>query len=629
MDIEFAFPLPRVHTGIHLANGRMGALVWGDRTLKVTVAHAGFWDHRGGRPFGTPMTYAELRRLLLSDQEERVREAFQDESGSPYQIGGGRIELDFGEVFPTSATLSLTSGRLVVRMSDGSEVEIFQSMEANRLYVVLPPRLRETARERVLPSWDWTYADLERRGVEAPKVWSEPGCAGFRQSLPADPSLTVELIARPYGYAVSVELGEALAESAEPSDLAHDRNSITAYWAAFWDRIPVLPAVPEDLVQPLRYAIWKLGCLTAPGGVPATLQGPWMEEHRIPLWSNDYHFNINLQMIYWPCLHLGLGDHLRPLWNMVKAWMPQLFANGERFFGVPGAAMLPHAVDDECHPIGSFWQGTIDHASTAWTAQLAWLDYARHGDRWVLDEIAWPLLNGAFEGYFAMLEDDGERLRLPISVSPEFGEGALGTWGANASFQLAAVHMLCQVLPKAAGAKGEPPDERWIDVARRLPRHSLCEVPLGPYDNPADSSRFRIGLWEGQDLSESHRHHSHLAGLYPFDSLTDREAEPLRHALERWADLGGGGWSAWGTAWAVCLMARAGWTQGARAWLRLLVEAARNEGGSLSAGGARGCFISWGSADVARRHAHEGDHEVMQLDANMGLITAIFEAYAA
>ena len=625
MDIEFEFPLPRVHTGVHLANGRMGALVWGDRTLNVTVAQAGFWDRRGGRASATPMTYADLRRMLEAGEELQVREAFREEGASPYQIGGGRIEFDFGTIAPVSATLSTARGLLSVRMSDGSVVSLVQSMASNRLLVGLPPHLMESVRVRARPSWEWTGEELRRRGIQPPETWSEPDRAGFHQGLPADPGLTVNLERRPFGYSVATGLdGE---DSGGEAGFEHEAEASRAYWSAFWGRLRPLPPVDPDLVEPLTYAIWKLGCLTTPGGVPATLQGPWMEEHRLPLWSNDYHFNINLEMIYWPCLHLGLGDHLRPLWDMVAGWMPQLFANGRRFFGVEGAAMLPHAVDDRCHPIGSYWQGTIDHASTAWTAQLAWLDYSRNGDPWVLREIAWPLLNGAFEGYFAMLKSDGERLTLPISVSPEFGEGAVGTWGANASFQLAAVHMVCAILPEAAAALEMPFDGRWADVAAHLPRASLCPVPLGPYDDAAAPARRRIGLWDGQDLTESHRHHSHLAGLYPFESLAETDKEPLEQALRQWAALGGGQWSSWGTVWAICLMSRAGWQQGARAWLRLLLNGAANEGKSLSAGGARGCFIAWGSADVAREHEREGDHEVMQLDANVGLITALYESY--
>ena len=50
------FPLPRTHTGIPLANGTQGLLVWGDDKLHVTIGRAGFWDHRGGNDFQSVTT---------------------------------------------------------------------------------------------------------------------------------------------------------------------------------------------------------------------------------------------------------------------------------------------------------------------------------------------------------------------------------------------------------------------------------------------------------------------------------------------------------------------------------------------------------------------------------------------
>jgi hypothetical protein len=48
--------------------------------------------------------------------------------------------------------------------------------------------------------------------------------------------------------------------------------------------------------------------------------------------------------------------------------------------------------------------GTIDHACTAWMAQMAWMHYRYGLDESILHDVAWPLLNGAFEGYWAMHE---------------------------------------------------------------------------------------------------------------------------------------------------------------------------------------------------------------------------------
>jgi hypothetical protein len=62
-DLHWTFPLPRPHCGIALGNGIQGILVWGDECLCLTIARAGFWDHRGGNAFTTSATFPKVRAL--------------------------------------------------------------------------------------------------------------------------------------------------------------------------------------------------------------------------------------------------------------------------------------------------------------------------------------------------------------------------------------------------------------------------------------------------------------------------------------------------------------------------------------------------------------------------------------
>lgn len=600
--LVFNFPLPRVHTGVHLANGRMGVLVWGERELILTFARNGFWDRRAVREDASPLTYEQIRDLLIAGRESEIRPAFEREEGSIRQIGGGRLVLDFGEP-PVSATLSVASGVLRVRLAGGGEVEILQDMVEDRLRLLFHDCPSPTV--TLEPAWRRCGEALAALGFRPPTEWHRGRVRNFVQATPSDETLFAGIVEveGELDLTVSLQFSQDWVDRRPDTDTFRQRCEDD--WSAYWERIP------DDLAADpnLRYSLWKLHAVHHPQGCPATLQGPWMEDHRLPLWSNDYHFNINLQMMVLPCLELELYDHLMPLWRMLAGWMPRLRSFGERFYGRPGAVFLPHATDDRANPIGAYWQGTIDPVSTAWMGQLAWRAAKGSGNTFVLHEVALPLLRGGFEAFYAMLEPDGEALRLPIGISPEFGEGACGFWGPNPSFALAALHRLCLDLAEAS----ETHNPRWEEVRRRLPAATLVQGPEG---------RDRIGLWENQDLTESHRHHSHLAGLEPFRTLTTPDAPWVIASLEHWSRLGGGGWSAWGTVWAIQILSAAGWVSGAKAWYRFLLASALNEGDSLSAGGARGTFISWGSADVARQVASEGDHEVMQLDANLGLISA-------
>ncbi len=650
--LRWDFPLPRVHTGIELGNGVLGLSVWGDECLHLTIGRTGFWDHRGTTSFARSITYSQIRELLGAGREAEVQAHAKTgsdavENGSPRrpsQIGGGRLELRFPrELRPIGAEMA-ASGVLTVRLTapDGEEAQLAirvavtedAQLQPEVAWIEVPPSLRGQIEVRLRASWEWVGEELTRVGIAPPTSWSEASAGGFHQALPADPGLAIAWLDRGselvIATALGAEPGAQVRELIETADIAVLSAASRGWWERYWSQVPSLSLPDETLMRLWYYGLVKQAGLTTPHGVAATLQGPWMEENRLPPWSNDYHFNINLQMIYWPCLSSNRTEHLQPLWDMVRGWLPDLRALGQEFFGVPDAIMLPHAVDDRGCTVDTFWHGTIDHACPSWIALLAWLHYRYSGETDVLRDVAWPLLTGSFGGYWAMAEEttqaDGtRRMTLPVSVSPEYGEGQVGFWGANASFQLAAAHMVAGILPQAAAVLGEPLDPRWAQLDVALPPYAAINVPLNQWDTPGRPPKFRIGIWDGQDLAFSHRHQSHLAGIYPFgtiDPFDPTHSEIVDFTLGHWQGLGSGGWCSWAMPWVSTLCARAGRGDAALVWLRWLVENSENKGHNLSPGGIRGAFNSWGGWHEARTRP---DHEIMQIDANLGIVTALHE----
>jgi hypothetical protein len=501
-------------------------------------------------------------------------------------------------------------------------------------WIEVPATLRGQIEVRLRPTWEWVSEELARIGIDSPATWSESKAGGFHQTLPNDPGLAVVWCDRGSELVLASALGaEPSAEArelAQTADIVALSTAAREWWERYWSQVPRLSLPDETLMRLWYYGLVKQAGLTTPHGVAATLQGPWMEENQLPPWSNDYHFNINLQMIYWPCLSCNRTEHLQPLWDMVRGWLPELRALGQDFFGVSDAIMLPHAVDDRGRTVDTFWHGTIDHACPSWIALLAWLHYRYSGNTEVLRDIAWPLLTGSFGGYWAMAEETTEadgtrRMTLPISVSPEYGEGQTGFWGANASFQVAAAHMVARILPQAAAVLNEPTDPRWAQLDTALPPYAAVTVPPGPWDAPGQPQKFRIGIWDDQDLDFSHRHQSHLAGIYPFgtiDPFDPGDSEVVDSTLGHWKGQGSGSWCSWALPWVSTLCARAGYGDAALLWLRWLAENSENEGHNISIGGIRGAFNSWnGWHEALTRHSHEW----MQLDANLGVVTALHE----
>ncbi len=645
-SLTWHFPLPRTHTGILLGNGIQGLMIWGTETLNITVARAGFWDHRGGNPFETRATFENVRRLLEANDEAGIHELFagpprdSSQPDRPHQIGGGRLELVFGKgIRPSKGVLDLATATLTVTLAndDGvcGHVVLRQATHAEVAWIDLDRATHKTLKSiRLVPAWEHCRGKLEPVGVKPPAYWHRRNGGGFCQSMPKDDPLAVAWARDGGRITLATALGPAARDTVDATLATNRKRALASsrdWWAAYWRDVPRLQLPDPDLQFAYDYGVYKQAGLTPAHAPAATLQGPWMEEYQLPPWSNDYHFNINVEMVYWPCLATNRTQHLQPLWALLHAWLPRLRQNAAQFFGRDDALMLPHAVDDHCQVVGTFWTGTIDHACAAWMAQLAWLHYRYTMNAAVLRDTAWPLLVGAFNGYWAMLEEieeqGGRRWSLPISVSPEYGGAGMGAWGRDASFQLAALHALCAILPQAARALGETADPRWADVQERLPPYTLAHPKTGA---PGDAATGRIALWKGQDLTESHRHHSHLASLYPFctvDPFDPAHRAVVARSLTHWNTMGAGQWTGWCVPWAAILCARCDLADAAVNWLRFWRMNFTNEGhGTLHNADFPGC-TAWADdalegADFRKSSAFP---EIMQMDAGMGAVTAVVE----
>lgn len=647
------FPLPRTHTGALIGNGVQGLMIWGkDNQLNITVGRAGFWDRRGGNEFIQKTTYKQVRDFLYSGNERGLRDAFGIDAEPvpgrptrPHQIGGGRLEIVMPDGWKlTKGMMDLNYGIFeVTAINETGELEIFsirQSVFNEVAAVSMSATMDKLIKINLVPSWDHVKDQLEPVGVEPPEFWSEqpegnPEIIGFVQRLPEDEPLAIGYKRTPLNRII---LSTSVSENAVEKVVNQLTNvqvweivqEDIDWWDNYWREVPKINLPNPFLQEIVNYGLYKQAISTPEHGIACSLQGPFNEEYQLPPWSNDYHYNINIEMIYLPALATNQADHLYPVWDMIREMMPMLMANGERFFERKGAIMLPHAVDDRGNVVGSFWTGTIDHACTAWMAQLAWLHYRYSFDEKVLREVAWPLLVGALEGYWAMMEKRSaggkEVLSLPVSVSPEFKGSRLDAWGRDASFQLAAAHMIAEIMPKAAKVMGVPDDPRWAEVANKLPRYSTITGPRS-LDAPERKAE-RIALWQGMDLIESHRHHSHMAGIYPFDVIDPMDTETrsiVRATYDNWIRQGAGAWSGWCVPWASILHNRNNEPEAAVSWLINWYQNFLNEGKGTLHNAAFGGISNISSPGWHNIPEIERNREIMQLDAGFGALSAVLD----
>jgi alpha-L-fucosidase 2 len=630
------FPLKGAHTGVLLGNGVAGAMIWGERNiLCITLNRADFWDHRGGREWSPEMKFDTIRELLSRGDEQRLRAIFEGEEPSegmpqsPSLLPLGRLEVIFPEkVRLVAAKLAITRGIVEIEALDSKGESRTARIAISRTAPVIVSSFPESLQPelvRRVSAHEFIGKKLASLSIAGPEMFEKERFAGWVQSRPADEPLCAGYrfdvsrlgIALTYGKTVEEarDNAERLVDEADAAGDTAFYDDVAQWWQSYWADMPSVD-IPNDTIQTLyEYGMYKFACYTAPDGAPGTLQGPWIEEFRMPPWSSDYHFNINVQMCYWPAYQSGKLEFLRPLFDMIWSWRDSMRTNAELFVGVKDGYLLPHSVDDRCVITGAFWTGTIDHACTAWVGKMMYDYWLYGGDELFLRETAYPFMVGAMRVYEEMLDREADGFVLPVSVSPEYRGNGMDAWGRNASFQLGAIHWLIEALHNAAAVLGETPKPLWAEIQKGLPK-ACVESPEGQQ---------KIMLWHGTDLQESHRHHSHLAGLYPWDSIDLRDDEWNRifaAAYMWWFKMGMGKWSGWCIPWAAMLHARAGSPDMAEALLEYFDRLYTNEGhGTLHD------FQTFGenlqtNEYPATRNAEEAR---MQIDAGMAAAAATLD----
>lgn len=612
--VEWDFPrLGNCHEGMAFSDGVTGVLAWGGGdTLNLTVGRADLWDHRGGYPWSDGQSYTNIVDAIRAKDEKRLNAIFEPPRvtgvpRNPYVLPLGRIvvtipgaELKHGELDPFTGTawIDFVLGGEIKRMNLA-----MAKIGGGVFAVKLPDGVDYSVEAKCAMEMPDVRKALQPVGFKDAEMHN----GGFTWRLPADKSVTVRT--EKYGGELFVRTwrGEETMrpDGQMPFDAVH--NSAKEYWRRFWEN-GARVHVPDPVIQQIfDYGMYRFGAMTDPDGVPAPLQGPWIEDYKLPPWKGDYHFNINVQMCYSPAYRSGHLENLMPLFKMVLSWRDSLRENARKFVGIDDGYVLPHSVDDRGICIGGYWMGTIDHASTAWVADMMWRYVKYSGDEAFLREYAWDFMKGAMKVYRAMMEERGGRLSIPKAVSPEWGAKELDrSAGRDPSFQLAAAHRLARDCIAAARRLGEVPDETWLDVEKRLPSATAGE------------SGFEI--FEGMPLSESHHHHSHMAGFYPFDTIDLADPEMLstvEATYRNWVGIGHGNWVGWSLPWAAVLNTHFGRPEAAVAMLRDWDAFFCDEGH-----GSHHQSVFKGFTNYTR------GRKVMQMDAQCAAATAVMELVA-
>ncbi|MFH1742348.1 MAG: glycoside hydrolase family 95-like protein [bacterium] len=573
--------------GIPLANGEIGAMVWGDGApLKVTLDSYSAWETREAIPDPEKFNYKWLREAVADRRQDEInanfwlnspRHAGERASGpSVTRLPMPRLEIDFGPVNAGQGfdrfqgRLNLFKGALegILQIGDHTIPWHAWTQNGSPLLVMQFESLGEFVKPTIRVTLDhldedakktlagWGYPPAETRDTEQGRV--------FVQRFPYGGSYAVAWHSDYHAGNLSLRLALSVGDSeADPerealsiveesrrSGLKALRREHEAWWSEYWN-VSAL-SIPDARLENLYYIeIYKLACSTRPDGWPITLQGLWTLDGGMPPWAGDYHLDMNVEESTWPIYtsnRLELGE---AFYNFFLGALPRFKKNCKEFFGFDGAwsgcALGPKGVRVHGYPTTEFWQG-----NGSWVAHHYWLHWRYSMDETFLREKAVPYMKPFMQTYSNLLEEgkDG-KLHIPLSNSPEYHEGGIDAWASDTTCDLYLIRFLAGSLLEANEILGlnDPEAPRWRDILDRL------------LDYPSDDHGLMV--FAGERLNFSHRHHSHLMGIYPLDLLSIEDGEEsrtmIRRSIEHWRRTGYMMWTGWAFPWASCIASRAGY----------------------------------------------------------------------
>ena len=587
--VSFDKAITRWDEAVPIGNGIVGCLLWGDGApLRMSLDRSDLWDCRPApRSLEDDFKFDTLVRLVREGKRPEYCKMFMDcwLHPTPTKIPAGCLELDFGEkAGKVESRLSIFKAEAIVRLCyRENEALVYSFLHADKKlgYIKVLGRIPEVRLQtHDFTPWDKEekmpdesirqlgYPPVECFDCDGVRVVLQETCTDFSfaivmgmKHLPDGMEIVYHVICSSQG-ANWLEDGIALVKEGLRNGYDGEKETHTAWWDAYWSRSRL--SLPDKYLENGWYlANYMLACCSGKGCPPMALQGVWSaDEGLLPPWKGEYAANVNLQFCY---RHYLAANHweegkvvLDHLWNMrhAAAKCAREFYDAEGYFMPTSSSLDGQTVGGypQCYSLGN----------QIWQALMFYDYYLYSGDEEFLRGRAYPYLKGTAAVMERWLEPQGEKLVFAISASPEYRESQHQAWLKSMStYDITLCRCLYSVLSTMAETIEPQECEHWQEMLQRLP-----QIPT--------QSGQGVLIAEEEPLAFSHRHHSHLIGMYPLDMIryhgSEQEKIWMEESIHKLEEMGTGLWVGFSFTWLAAFYARMGNGEGAAHQLHLFYK---------------------------------------------------------
>ncbi|KAJ8481341.1 hypothetical protein ONZ51_g6064 [Trametes cubensis] len=246
------------------------------------------------------------------------------------------------------------------------------------------------------------------------------------------------------------------------------------------------------------------------GMLPANLQGKWAKDASNP-WSADYHSNINIQMNYWFAETTGL-DVATPLFDYIeKTWAPRGAQTAQYLYNIDQGWVTHNEMNIFGHTGMKGGGNTAQWAdypeSNAWMMIHVWDHYDFTQDVEWFKAQGYPLLKSAAQFHLQKLIPDERFNDSTLVVNPcNSPEQVPITMGCAHAQQL--IWQLFNAIEKGFDAAGDTDTDFLNEVIFKRDQMDKG-IHVGSW---GQLQEWKVDM---DSPTDTHRHLSHLIGLYP------------------------------------------------------------------------------------------------------------------